>query len=554
MKPNRIETLDRASLIYYAIPLVISLIALSFSYLFYSNDERLRAAEEERYKAYLLSEQLRQSSDQLTSMARAYVATGDYRYRDFFETILLIRDGRHPRPLHYNRAYWELLLPEGGQPPYPNSIAKPFQQLLQESGFAASELDLLARAQKASDNLALIETEAFFAMEGIFKDEDGHYNIHRVPDRQFATDLLHSEAYLKARARIMALINQFYEQQANRSNNRVSQLHAKHRFFSNATLISFLVLLVAIVLINLRRFREQRLLLNFLEDEVQQRTEQLHKQNDELRDVIDHLNEAREQLVESEKMSALGRMVAGFAHEINTPIGIGVTAASSISSQSRKLQKEQEQGTLSVETFSSGLERMHEGADLILKNMERAAELVTSFKQIAVDQSIEQRRQIDLHDYLDEVIISIKPRFKHQNIRIDNRVPAQQLIEINPGAIAQVITNLIVNACMHAFDESGGEILIESIEQPEYFELHFRDNGRGMSAEVLNNIYAPFFTTKRNRGGTGLGMHIVHNLITDKLGGTINCVSAPNQGTHFTLTLPKHPPGERLNITGGGEN
>lgn len=276
-----------------------------------------------------------------------------------------------------------------------------------------------------------------------------------------------------------------------------------------------------------------------LEARVQERTAALSTSNRELQESLEEIRFMQRQLVESEKMAALGNLVAGIAHEINTPIGIGVTAASHLEDETRRVMQQMSEGKLS----KSGLEAFQidaiSSAQLILSNLRRAGQLVRSFKQVAVDQSSEEAREFMLKPYLDEVLLSLGPALKKTQHRVTVRCPDDLKLFTYPGALSQIVVNLVMNSLIHAFEGiEHGEIRIECDRYGEEWLLLYRDNGVGMSNEIRQRIFDPFFTTKRGHGGSGLGLHVVYNLVTQLLRGSVDCISAPGQGVEFQIAMP----------------
>jgi C4-dicarboxylate-specific signal transduction histidine kinase len=276
-----------------------------------------------------------------------------------------------------------------------------------------------------------------------------------------------------------------------------------------------------------------------LESRVRDRTEDLHRTNRDLQKSLDELQRAQEQLINAEKMAALGGLVAGVAHEINTPLGIGVTAASHLEQETRRLGLQLEDGSLTKEGLAAFRQLALESAQLILRNLMRADKLVRSFKQVAVDQSNEDRRKIDLAVYLQEILTSLAPALKKTPYRMQADCPEGLVFETYPGAIYQVVANLVMNSLLHGFHERPeGRIELEARREGNEVVLDYRDDGRGMADDVRKRIFEPFFTTRRGEGGSGLGLHIVWNLATQRLGGSIACDSEPGKGTHFQLRVP----------------
>lgn len=279
-----------------------------------------------------------------------------------------------------------------------------------------------------------------------------------------------------------------------------------------------------------------------LESRVEQRTADLREANLKLRGTLDMLTLAQRQLVETEKLASLGGMVAGIAHEINTPLGISVTAASHLQDETRRLSRLVDAGSLSRSALERFEGSVRESADIVLRNLQRADRLVKSFKQVAVDQSSEERRVIDLGKSLDEIITTLGPSLKRANGRITLSCPQLIVFETAPGALYQIISNLVMNSLIHGFDGHGGEIRIDARRDGAAVHIDYRDDGRGMDEEVRRHVFEPFFTTRRGQGGSGLGMHIIYNLVTQTLHGTISCDSAPGAGVHFHIELPAASP------------
>lgn len=251
------------------------------------------------------------------------------------------------------------------------------------------------------------------------------------------------------------------------------------------------------------------------------------------------VREAQAKLVESEKLAALGGLMAGLSHEINTPIGIGVTASSHLEQLNADCVKAYQAGKLTQSNFESFLERTGESAHLIQSNLNRAAELMQNFKQVAVDQSAGQERTFNLSQYFDDVIRSLSPRLRNTAFKIICHCPDDLEMHCDPGALYQILSNLVINSLNHGFDGLlVGEINISALLDGDQIVLEYRDNGNGMSREQIARIYEPFYTTRRGRGGTGLGMHIVYNNVTQTLGGRIVCASKPGRGARFTISVP----------------
>lgn len=288
--------------------------------------------------------------------------------------------------------------------------------------------------------------------------------------------------------------------------------------------------------------RIQRKLKSIIE-RTRQAEEQAKHASAKAAQALQELRQAQDSLIQAERLASLGSLVAGVAHEINTPVGITLTSASVLLEATGKIQQAMSTGSVKKSDILGYLDTASEGSRLIMSNAERAAHLIQSFKQIAVDQTNEMRRPFKLKEYIDEIIMSLRPRLKHTNIQV--KVDCADTIELDsyPGAFAQILTNLTLNALTHAYDENSvGTIRINAIQCNDKVELNFSDDGKGIPAEYVDKIFDPFFTTQRGRGGTGLGLNIVYNLIVKQFGGTISVESALGQGTSFHIQFPRVAP------------
>lgn len=259
----------------------------------------------------------------------------------------------------------------------------------------------------------------------------------------------------------------------------------------------------------------------------------------ELEQALTTIRETQKQLVESEKMVALGNLVAGVSHEINTPIGIGVTAVSFLQEKVKEFKPLYEQNRMKRSDLDDYLRTVEETSGMIQANLQRASELIRSFKQVAVDRSSQTKRRFKVKAYIQEVLVSLRPNLKKTKHRLTVEGPDAIELYSDPGAVSQLITNLLMNSLIHAYGpDSEGTISIQLERQRHQLTIRYSDDGRGMSQETVEQIYNPFFTTNRGGGGTGLGMHIVYNLVTQSLEGTIQCRSEPGGGTVFTIQIP----------------
>ncbi|WP_276754681.1 ATP-binding protein [Pseudoalteromonas marina] len=256
---------------------------------------------------------------------------------------------------------------------------------------------------------------------------------------------------------------------------------------------------------------------------------------------IDELKLAQERLVGTEKMAALGGLVAGITHDINTPIGIGVTAVSFLEERLNKLESAYAEKTLSPKALEEFINEAKQSTSLLTTNLDRASDLIASFKQIAVDQASEAMRTINFKDYVNEVIRSLHPKLKKTSHTINLQCPDDLVLNLPAGAISQIFTNLIVNSLIHGFEgKTNGVMDINITSDETNLTINYKDNGNGVTTEQLEKLFNPFFTTKRDEGGSGLGTHIMFNLVKQTLSGSIEATSEPGQGLHYFIQFPKN--------------
>ncbi len=280
-----------------------------------------------------------------------------------------------------------------------------------------------------------------------------------------------------------------------------------------------------------------------LDGRVRERTVELARANDELSSALDTLQRAQGDLVRSEKLAALGSLVAGVAHELNTPIGNSVTVASTLVENSEHFAAELGKG-LKRSTLNNYVEGSRRAAELLLSNLQRAAGLVSSFKQVAVDQTSEQRRRFEVAEVVEEIMAMLHPQLRKLPIDIRRNIAPGLVLDSYPGPFGQVIANLVNNAAVHAFTDGRplGIIQIDARSRPDGVELVVSDDGVGIAVDHLDRIFDPFFTTRLGQGGSGLGLNIVYNIVTGVLGGRVRVDSKPGEGAAFIVTLPLAAP------------
>ena len=291
-----------------------------------------------------------------------------------------------------------------------------------------------------------------------------------------------------------------------------------------------------------RKKAEQELLrLNEkLELRVSDRTQQLLEANQELSNTLKILKDTQNDLVQSEKMASLGNLVAGVSHEINTPLGISITAISYLSQETQKLDTFFKTNEMTKKNLQDFVDNALESTNLISSNLKRASDLIKSFKKIAVDQVTENKRKFKVKAYIEKILLSLRPKLKKTKHKVEILCNEKLEIDNYPGAFAQVITNLVINSILHGYDQNeSGTIIFDIREKNKKILLKYSDDGKGIKKDHQPKIFDPFFTTKRNSGGTGLGLHILYNTVVQKLNGTVKCESKIGKGTTFIINIPK---------------
>lgn len=264
----------------------------------------------------------------------------------------------------------------------------------------------------------------------------------------------------------------------------------------------------------------------------------LIEKNEKIAASLQQSAELQSQLIASEKMASLGRAVAGIAHELNTPMGLSVTATSYLVEKSKKVRQDFSDKRLTTDGMRVFLDAVDETLEIIITSLNRSNEMVNNFKMVAVDVSSEKLRAFCLHDYLKRVINSLSPELNKTLHKVEIAGDDLQ-VESYPGALSQVITNIIMNAVIHAYDEGDkGQILIRVVHDGANVHLNCSDDGKGMTSESLKKVFEAYYTTRAGEGGSGLGTNIIYELVTKNLQGQISCSSELGVGTMFTITLP----------------
>jgi len=337
---------------------------------------------------------------------------------------------------------------------------------------------------------------------------------------------------------ILSDINKEINNLINAYNSYYKNLEAN----SNGYLLAMVILSLALlgwIIVFIQNLKTANLKIQKTVFKLEQSNKYLFISNEKLKQSIEDLGETQGQLVLSEKMASLGDLVAGITHEVNTPIGLGVTATTHLSVLTKDINHLFQSENISKEELDEYLNESQELTTAIHSNLSKAANLMMSFKQVAVDQASEEKRTFNVHKYLNEIFRNLKHKIKRKNFKFI--VECDENIELKsfPGPFSQIITNLIMNSIIHGFKHTDdGNICISVKEESNKIILLYKDNGVGISEDHLAKIYDPFFTTNRDQGGSGLGLNIIYNIIVTKLNGSIHCSSKKGEGVLFEVTIP----------------
>lgn len=393
-----------------------------------------------------------------------------------------------------------------------NNMEKEYQRTLKQVEEAKSSLqqqsdqyqDNESELARMSRELAEKERAVKAQQETVHKLTN-EINEQLILFNQLEMDILHQ--------------NQKLSQQANQLEDKTQQIEVQNTLMLIGLLVVSIVLLATSVIY---RF--------FLQNK---------RTNRELSHTLSMLKETQGKLVESEKMASLGSLVTGMAHELNTPIGTSICCISSLGESVRDVDSAIRDNTLTKAKMMEFLGLVHESESLLTSSLQRCADLVHNFKQVSADQAVAEPREIQLLNYLSEIFGTLSVQLKRN--RVQHSLQGDNpTLWVDPGLLVQIITNLTMNAINHAFDgNQEPEITVKVVTTNSHSEIHFRDNGIGLSEEVKRKIFDPFFTTKRGIGGTGLGMNIVYNLVTVQLHGEISVISEQGHGTEFVIQIPK---------------
>jgi signal transduction histidine kinase len=273
-----------------------------------------------------------------------------------------------------------------------------------------------------------------------------------------------------------------------------------------------------------------------------------HRAETEARETLKQLKEAQSTLIQTEKLAALGSLVAGIAHELNTPIGNALVVASTLQDRVTEITKQRSHGaSLPEADLEQFFNVSRTGAELVMRNLTNAADLINNFKQVAVDRTSANRRRFELTQVVEEVLATLHHMIKSRPVTVVTKIEQDLQMDSYPGSIGQVISNLFINALLHGIgDRASGSILIRAARvEKDAVAIEFSDDGNGIAEDHLDKVFNPFFTTRLGQGGSGLGLNIVYNTVTELLGGSISVTNGPQGGASFHMVLPLNAPGIR---------
>ncbi len=288
--------------------------------------------------------------------------------------------------------------------------------------------------------------------------------------------------------------------------------------------------------------RQSNLILKRYQDGlaiVRRQKLELRKNKAKVEEELNFLKKMKDKLVEQEKMASLGSLVAGVAHDINTPVGVAISSASFCEKELLNIKHLYEENKISEEDMEMFLETAEESIKIVMQSLEQAAKLIRSFKQISVDQNIDDMRQINISEYIYDIIRTFHNQLKKTRIKVEIDCPDHLLINTYPGSISQIMNNLLSNTLKHAFSphESGRIFIQIRLDNDQFLHILFADNGKGMDDEIKKQAFDPFVTTSRDRGGSGLGLNIVYNLVVHRFKGEIKLESEKGKGSKFIIVF-----------------
>ncbi len=458
----------------------------------------------------------------LSNIGNLYYFQGDYtRTLDYYKQVEAILDETGAT------VYWAYLMNNMGM-------------IYLETGDYAEAEAKFKSALEIAETVNSLELEAeIYASYGELYRKKGEYKraLEYTERESDLRDSIFAETTAKQIAEMQTKYDTERKERENsllRKDNEIKELEIGRKEIQRNSLIVISGLVILLVIFVYGRYRTKKKSA----EEMSAKNEVITKQKEELSETLDVLQRTQKKLVESEKMASLGSLVTGVAHEINTPVGIIITAITSLSDRMKLLSEKYRENLMKKSDLENFLSYTEKASNLILSNSQRTGELVKSFKMVSVDQSTEVKRQFKIGNYIKDVLLSLEPKFKGKEIEIRINCDESLVWNSYPGILAQIVTNLVINSIVHGFgDRKEGIIEFDINVEDSRLRFVYRDNGCGMNAEVLQQIFDPFYTTNKQTG-TGLGMHIIYNLITQKLKGNIEVKSELGKGSEFSMEFP----------------
>ncbi|MFY8274656.1 sensor histidine kinase [Pseudoalteromonas sp. SSDWG2] len=514
----------------YIIGLCLSLFvaAMVFVILAFISKSEQQHGLEQNFKLVRLSQELRLSSDQLTMMARANAATANPKYKRFFEQILSIRSGQSPRPMHLNRVYWDMLMVDGGKAPFPNGQPQSLLSLLEENGASKEELEALTQAYDQSQSLVLLENQAF--------------NLVEQGKNLEALAILYNEEYLQSKVRIMTYINEFLLLREQKLADFIAHSSMKLTLYYLGALICFLALLCVLIFFYNARSRIRRNIITFLNSEVKAQTDELVSKNTALNEAVYDLKQAQVKLLHAEKSSTLMRLIPGLAHEINTPVGIAVTASSSQLVALAEVKDKVSNNTLAKTALLESIENIESCATLVENSANRISSIINKLKLITQDGFKNNAQVLRLKEEICACLDEADTLGKTVNISLD----IDEGISVHAPAflLRQPIIELIENVYQHTFgthfmDKAiDAQLTIEARQNQSEITINVIDNGEGIDDALVHNMFDAFVVGNRHAKGLGLGLSVALTIVNQYFCGSLSYSPSPQGGACFAITMP----------------
>jgi signal transduction histidine kinase len=580
--------LRRLFAILFSIQFVLVAAVGLLTLLLFRNEGALDKSLDVHFHSYLLADELRQSSDDLTRLARSYVATGNPEFEREYWAVLAIRDGKAPRPVDYNRIYWDFVA-ANGQKPRADGPAVSLQTLMVREGFTPAEFEKLKEAEAQSNDLVNRERIAMNAIKGLYDDGAGHFTVKKPPDRELAIRLMNDQAYHDAKVRIMRPIDDFYAMFLQRTEADV----VRNQHLSRTLLKSIFASIVFVLLVQAASFviiqrqitaqeRAERALRKSEIDlattlQTAEALDKAAKAEHAARLAVEkahaELKEVQVRMVQAEKLAALGQLVAGVAHEINNPLAFVINnvavlqrdcaaareilnryqACDSVLGQADPAAARQIAELAQRADLPYVLDDMPDVLNRSREGLRRIQQIVKDLRDFArQDDAGELAANIDLNAGIESTLNIVRGRAGKQNVEIKTDLATLDGIECYPARINQVILNLLVNAIDAC--ANGGMVTIRSRMVPQGVQIEVCDTGCGIPPAIRGKIFDPFFTTKPLGQGTGLGLSISHGIVMDH-GGQIEVESEVGRGSCFRVCFPRTmPPARRVDAPGPSQS